>query len=91
MTQNMPGNCLGIIAWLNVSHKIFGHTTLSKAFKAYVRYHVYETFAWKPVPQSWIIFVPGKNTLLSGDKIDIGVDDQYGLSVESIGGHLIYK
>lgn len=84
----VPRDSLGVIAWLNV-----GHTTQtesfaqSKAFTATVANNVCETYAWKPVPQSWIIFIRIKYSLESSEMF-IRVND--GSILKSIGGHLIY-
>ncbi|XP_074338646.1 disease resistance protein Roq1-like isoform X2 [Apium graveolens] len=88
----LPGDSLGVmvIAWLNVGHTT-DHTepvTHSKAFKATIANDVCETNAWKPVPQSWIIFIQ-KNNYSESSEMVIEVKD--GLGVKSIGGHLIYK
>lgn len=86
----VPSDSLGVIAWFNVGHTA-DHTkpvTYSKAFAATIANRVYETNAWKPVPQSWIIFIQ-KKYYSESSEIVIEVGD--GLAVKSIGGHLIYK
>ncbi|KAK1387840.1 hypothetical protein POM88_016018 [Heracleum sosnowskyi] len=48
-----------------------------------------ETSAWKPVPQSWVSFIPhAQFPLKAGEQINVHVKDY--TILESIGGHLMY-
>lgn len=86
-TPDVSRNSLGVIAWLNVAHTTRTIPATHSKFRAYratVADYVCGSYAWNPVPQSWIIFIktnPWKSI----------IEIEGGRGVKSIGCHLIYK
>ncbi|KAK1387828.1 hypothetical protein POM88_016006 [Heracleum sosnowskyi] len=82
-TPTVPSDSLGVIAWLNVGHTTQTEpVTHSKAFIAFVANNVCEAYAWKPVPQSWIIFIRIEGSLKSSD---LSIEVNHRLIAKSIG------
>lgn len=95
--QTVLNLCLGIIVWLNVDHS---HSYMS-GFSAdicviephtnIIRDHwSFETSAWKPVPQSYLIIIPQQEEFIVKYGERVGVSVNLRLEVENIGGHVIY-
>lgn len=89
--------CLGIIVWLNVD-PFYSYMSGFSADIRVIEPHTniihdrwsFETSAWKPVPQSYLIIIPQQEEfkVKYGERVGVSVD--LGLEIENIGGHVFY-